>query len=1010
MRSHLLCVTLLLTLGLFGAEPGLVRSAFIFETNPVPSCHATTIVEARDGSLVAAWFAGEAEGKPDVSIWVARQVDGKWSAPVKVAEGLQPDGKRFPCWNPVLFQPKDGPLQLYYKVGPNPVEWWGLLRLSDDNGKTWGEPRRLPEGILGPIKNKPVQLKDGTILSGSSAEGLKVGPSWQIHFERSRDNGVTWEKIKVDQGQGSPASIQPSILFLKDGSLMSLGRTRNGKVFSTLSSDQGTSWSKVELIDLPNPNSGTDAVTLKDGRHLLIYNHTAKGRSPLNLAVSKDGITWEAAMVLEDEPKAEFSYPAIIQSSDGLVHITYTWKRKLAKHVVVDPSKIVSKPMDGLAWPKSAEAQGGQAGLERLKYNNPGLVVDLGVGLWAWPLPMDVDGDGKYELVVNCPDKPSNGVYVFRADADTAKRPLPVFKPGVRISKGMQNVELSWGADGKPRVLSPGVEYPEFARTGLESGKKLPIPSNVHPNKVRANMWKYADYDGDGRTDVIIGVGDWTDYGWDNAYNTKGVWIKGPLRGYVYVVRNEGSNEQPKYGRPAKVVAAGKDLEVFGWPSPNFADFDGDGDLDLLCGEFLDGFTYFENIGSRTEPSYSAGRRLTLPPEITTGARSSAWKATAEAKKLPGSPRALTMDLEMITPVAFDWNKDGKLDLVVGDEDGRVAFIENTGKFTADHTPLFLPPKYFKQQADDIKFGALATPVGFDWDGDGDVDIISGNTAGYVAFFENLSGSGVAKPKFAAPKLLQADGKTLRIMAGQNGSIQGPAEAKWGYTTQTVADWDGDGLPDLIVNSILGKVVWYRNIGTRKEPKLAAAAPVEVEWQGAQPELAWGWMKPQGKALLTQWRTTPVAVDWNKDGLTDLVMLDQEGYLAYFERAKIEGKLVLLAPRRAFCGEDGKPLQLSKGTAGKSGRRKLCVTDWDGDGKADFLLNSSSANLLRQVGFKDGCWLFKDEGPLVKQNIEGHDVSPTTVDFDADGVPDFLGGAEDGKFYYLRNPRSAAAR
>jgi predicted neuraminidase len=387
----------------------------------VPSCHATTIVEAKDGTLVAAWFAGEAEGKPDVSIWVARQVDGKWSAPVMVAEGVQADGKRFPCWNPVFFQPKEGPLQLYYKVGPNPVKWWGMLRLSEDNGKTWGEARRLPDGILGPIKNKPVQLKDGTILSGCSAEGLKVGPSWQIHFERSRDNGVTWERIAVEQGQGAPESIQPSILFLKDGSLMSLGRTRNGKVFSTVSGDQGSTWSKVELIDLPNPNSGTDAVTLKDGRHLLIYNHTAKGRSPLNLAVSKDGITWEAAMVLEDEPKAEFSYPAIIQSADGLVHITYTWKRKLAKHVVIDPAKIVARPMEGMAWPKAAEAQGGQAGLERLKYNNPGLVVDLGVGLWAWPLPMDVDGDGKFShtyperfwpryVNVNKPDDEGGGV------------------------------------------------------------------------------------------------------------------------------------------------------------------------------------------------------------------------------------------------------------------------------------------------------------------------------------------------------------------------------------------------------------------------------------------------------------------------------------------------------------------------------------------------------------------------------------------------------------------------
>jgi hypothetical protein len=511
---------------------------------------------------------------------------------------------------------------------------------------------------------------------------------------------------------------------------MSVGRTKNAKVFRTVSHDQGSTWSNVVLTDLPNPNSGTDAVTLKDGRHLLIYNHTPKGRSPLNLAISKDGLVWEAALVLEDEPKAEFSYPAIIQSADGLVHITYTWKRKLAKHVVIDPSKIVARPMEGMAWPKAASEATGQVGLERLKYNNPGLVVDLGVGLWAWPLPMDLDGDGKYELVVNCPDKPSNGVYVFSSGADTAKNAMPVFKPGVRISKGLQNVELSWDADGKPRVLSPGVEYPDFAKSGLEFGKKLPLPANVHPNRVRANMWKVVDYDGDGKTDVIVGVGDWTDYGWDNAYNEKGVWIKGPLRGFVYFIRNEGTNDKPEYRQPVRVQSAGKDLEVFGWPSPNFADFDGDGDLDLICGEFLDGFTYYENIGTRAEPKYAAGRRLTLPPGMIKDVRSAAWKATQEANQLPGSPRPLTMDLEMITPVAFDWNRDGKLDLIVGDEDGRVAFIENTGKFTDDHTPLFLPPRYFKQQADDLKFGALATPVGFDWDGDGDIDLICGNGNG----------------------------------------------------------------------------------------------------------------------------------------------------------------------------------------------------------------------------------------------------------------------------------------
>jgi len=306
-----------------------------------------------------------------------------------------------------------------------------------------------------------------------------------------------------------------------------------------------------------------------------------------------------------------------------------------------------------------------------------------------------------------------------------------------------------------------------------------------------------------------------------------------------------------------------------------------------------------------------------------------------------------------------------------------------------------------------LKFGALATPVGFDWDGDGDIDLLSGNTAGYVGFFENLSGPGVARPKFAAPRWLEVDGRPLRIVAGENGSIQGPAEAKWGYTTFTVADWDGDGLPDLVLNSILGEVVWCRNVGTRTAPKLAPTRPIEVEWPGAQPSLAWGWRKPVGKALLTQWRTTPVAVDWNDDGLVDLVMLDHEGYLAYFERARIDGKTVLLPPRRAFCDEQGRPLRLSQGKAGASGRRKLCVVDWDGDGRRDFLVNSSSANLLRQVGFQDGRWLFKDDGPLVRQNIEGHDVSPAVVDFDGDGVPDFVGGAEDGRFYFLKNPRSA---
>ena len=632
-----------------------------------------------------------------------------------------------------------------------------------------------------------------------------------------------------------------------------------------------------------------------------------------------------------------------------------------------------------------------QSNLTQLKYNHPGLVVDLGVGLWAWPLPWDADGDGDYDLIVSCPDKPSNGVWLFEnATGDTTKNKMPVFKPARRLSSTVHYVMPSY-VGGTMRVLSPGLEYLDFTKTGTEQKVKLPIAAKFHQPqgkqpkgpKVRHNQWRYADYDGDGLLDLIVGIEDWSYYGWDDAWSSDGTWHNGPLHGWVYVFRNRGTTASPSYAEPFFVECEGGRVDTFGCPSPNFSDFDGDGDLDLLCGEFLDGFTYFENVGTRTQPRYARGRTL-----HTVGGQ------------------RLHMDLEMIVPVAFDWDKDGDVDLIVGDEDGRVAFIENTGRPGDDHTPRFLPPKYFQQEADALKCGALATPVGFDWDGDGDIDILSGNTAGYIEFFENLSGPGVAQPKWSAPRRLEVDGRPFRILAGANGSIQGPAEAKWGYTTLNVADWDADGLPDIVFNSIWGKVQWLKNIGSRTAPKLAAPQPIEVEWPGPTPKPAWVWWQPHGKELVTQWRTTPVIYDFNRDGLVDLAMLDQEGYLAFFERAKVDGKLVLKAPRRAFVEESGQPLQLNAKMAGGSGRRKLCVTDWDGDGKFDFLLNSANADFLQQISERDGNWVFKNAGTLAPTNIEGHDVSPAVVDFDGDGVPDFLGGAEDGRFYFLRNPRS----
>lgn len=636
---------------------------------------------------------------------------------------------------------------------------------------------------------------------------------------------------------------------------------------------------------------------------------------------------------------------------------------------------------------------GHAATLERVRYNHPGLVVDLGVGLWSAPVPWDADGDGDFDLIVVCHDKPFQGTYLFEnASGDTTKNKMPVFKAARRLGRGLENCMPSY-VDGMMRVLTPSREHPDFLKVGLDAGVKLPTPWSAHPEptdatkgvfKLRGSQWRYVDFDGDGRPDLINGVGNWSEYGWDNAYDLSGRWTNGPLHGYVFWLRNTNSTAEPAYDEPVQVATTeGKLIDVFGAVSPNFADFDGDGDLDLLCGEFLDGFNYFENIGTRKAPSYAVGRKVQRP-----------------------DGRPCVMDLEMIVPVAFDWDKDGDLDLIVGDEDGRIAFVENTGKLDAQRTPVFQAPRYFQQEADILKCGALATPVGVDWDGDGDQDIVSGNTAGYIEFFENLGGPKVGSPKWAAPKRLEAGGKVFRIMAGPNRSIQGPAEAKWGYTTFSVADWDGDGRLDIVLNSILGDVMWLKNVGTRTQPKLANPEMIEVEWETPQPALEWGWRKPTGKALLTQWRTTPVVYDFNQDGLPDLAMLDHEGYLAFFERMKRDGQLLLKHPRRVFADEKGQPLRLTDKRAGRSGRRKLCVIDWDGDGRFDLLLNSSNANLLRQVAASEGKWFFEDAGALNPQNIEGHDVSPAVVDWDGNGVPDFLGGAEDGHFYWMANPRA----
>ncbi len=614
--------------------------------------------------------------------------------------------------------------------------------------------------------------------------------------------------------------------------------------------------------------------------------------------------------------------------------------------------------------------------LIRLQYKDTTTTKDLAVGLWANPLPMDYDQDGDLDLVISCTDVPFNGTFLFK-NGSKDQNGNPIFDAPVKIGDGMRNVAISY-VDGEPRVLGVGLEYDNFRRYGYTRPVGLYQASELLDlYKERFSDWKYVDYDNDGDMDLIVGIDDWSEYGWDNAFNEKGEWTNGDLRGYLYLLTNDNG----KYRNDGEILAGDKPIDVYGNTTPNIADFDGDGDLDIICGEFVDRFTYFENTGSRENPTYAKGRFLENASGI------------------------LEMDLEMMRPVALDWNNDNKIDLVVGDEDGRVVFIENTGT-VKDNMPIFMSPIYIQQKSQNLKFGALVTPFSVDWDDDGDEDLICGNSAGYIGFIENLDGSET--PDFKEPVYLKADGKIIRIMAGESGSIQGPAERKWGYTTLTVADWDGDGLKDIVLNSIFGKVEWYRNIGTKTAPKLTKMGGVKVAWdKSGIPKPKWNWWNPEKDELATQWRTTPYAIDWNKDGLMDLVMLDHEGYLAFFERFKKRGRLYLKPGQRIFKNADGSIgndlLRLTEREAGGSGRRKIEFTDWDGDGDLDLLANSENIEWYENVGETNGNTIFKKRGNLVNTKLAGHTTSPTVVDWDKDGKPNLLIGAEDGHFYYLKN-------
>ena len=390
------------------SSPAITKDQFLYEQASFPQCHAATIVETKKGDLVATYFGGKHERNPDVCIWVSIKKKGTdaWSKPILAADGVftldtknaeiagitaestpasegpvrrgtaSANQKRKACWNPVITEMPNGELWLFFKVGLKVSDWTGWLCKSKDGGRTWSDKEPLPKGFLGPIKNKP-EIIDGRLLCPSSTEDN----GWKFHMEiydiakkkwkyvgpikaelamRTEDMKAAGAKsdkedieapdaggIATKDGRHPIDCIQPSILKLKDGRLQVLMRTRNGKIGTSFSSDNGDTWTNVTLLDVPNNQSGTDAVTLKDGRHVLIYNNfaslpgTKKGvRTPLSIAVSDDGTHWRHALTLEDSPISQYSYPSIIQGRDGTLHAVYTWRRQRISYKQIDIKEL----------------------------------------------------------------------------------------------------------------------------------------------------------------------------------------------------------------------------------------------------------------------------------------------------------------------------------------------------------------------------------------------------------------------------------------------------------------------------------------------------------------------------------------------------------------------------------------------------------------------------------------------------------------------------------------------
>ncbi len=666
-----------------------------------------------------------------------------------------------------------------------------------------------------------------------------------------------------------------------------------------------------------------------------------------------------------------------------------------------------------------------------IPYNNDSITADLGVGIFAHPVAIDYNKDGYMDLVVQSPAASFRGTMVFYGSADSTNKESEnylLMDKGLYIG-GVENVNnpqmtgsYIYDENGEIEtvlVAENRTVYSDYSnKAGSFTLPDFALPQTIegHPVGLEFDRFMLVDINNDGLLDVTRGICSNSEFQASGGYNEDGLWGTGstdngndgdgdPNHGWVLWAENASD---VKYGAAATyselmlVMVQHADgstsaLHTEGNPSPIFWDFDGDGDLDIICCSSIDDVIYFENIGGSAESNLNAEGVFLCAEGVAVK------KANGNATE---NLEALKVELCLPRTNLFDWDGDGDQDIIVGEEDGRVSLMENTGLLDNNGTPIFEAQKFFRTPADTLKDGVLSTPFSVDWDGDGDEDIITGNTAGYISYIENVTpkDGDLTNPSWAEPvRLKDTDGKVIRIQAGYNGSPQGPPEAKWGYTAVTVADWDGDGVLDIMSNDIWGKVRWYKGIAG-EQYTVDGPIAVEVEWENGVKYPDYNWWKPEGNELCTYWRTTALMIDLNEDGLTDLVMSDHEGFMAFYERYEENGELKLKEGKRIFKDAYGNPMVLNTEVKALSGqnRAKIVLTDWDGDGDLDFLRSySTGIKYFINIAENEGEYLFKEVGMIHDRVTAGHTSCPTVCDWDKNGQPDLIVGAECGHYYYL---------